>query len=499
MHPQLSESTLRLLFLCLGMGTLFAYNAFLSCVDYFEAVNPDVNVSSQMVSCLLTTLLITTIMLLPISHGKQQSTDSSSSSFLSSPANRTTLGFALTVVLLLALILPKTSDPSITLLNILSSGLGLADALAQSGIYVMAASYGNPIYTAAVVIGSALSGLVVSMLRLVTRKIWESEVEGDDGLRNGAMALLWLVWLFNGALVFMSRWLKKDVEQMEETRRIDKEREVELGEVERNSQSMEYEYGSNAESPYQSRSRSPAKSQHQNVSLPSEHVSKDRLSWYTFYWTTFQQQRKPIISSFFNFFITLSLFPSTVASIPSSEGWITLGDWMPVVLVAVFNGGDFLGRIPLWFEQGKIYNMVMARRVVVERCTTTATQDQGSDKDKSGVETKERIKLNHYNSFIWYPTFARVVFYPLLILCRLPLEPHPIIHSDIFPVMIVFLLGISNGFIQCANFTVAPSLETCEKRRNATSLLLLLSIYLGLMLGAYFGLVVDAIVTSVEI
>jgi hypothetical protein len=291
MHPQLSESTLRLLFLCLGMGTLFAYNAFLSCVDYFEAVNPDVNVSSQMVSCLLTTLLITTIMLLPISHGKQQSTDSSSSSFLSSPANRTTLGFALTVVLLLALILPKTSDPSITLLNILSSGLGLADALAQSGIYVMAASYGNPIYTAAVVIGSALSGLVVSMLRLVTRKIWESEVEGDDGLRNGAMALLWLVWLFNGALVFMSRWLKKDVEQMEETRRIDKEREVELGEVERNSQSMEYEYGSNAESPYQSRSRSPTKSQHQNASLPSEHVSKDRLSWYTFYWTTFQQQR----------------------------------------------------------------------------------------------------------------------------------------------------------------------------------------------------------------
>ena len=484
-HPQLSESTLRLLFLSLGMGTLFAYNAFLSCVDYFESVNPNVNVSSQMVSCLLTTLLLSTIVLLPISHGKS----STKSSFLSSPGNRTTIGFGLTGLLLLALIIPSTPDPSITLLNILSSGLGLADALSQSGVYVIASSYGNPIFTAAVVIGSALSGLVVSTLRLVTRKVWESNEEEDEGLRNGAMALLWIVFLYNVLLVFMSQWLKKDVEQMEETRRNDKEQQIELGSVERSSESMDYDYGWNGKSPYQS------KSTPKNQDTSPQPDSRDSLSWYTFYWTTFQQQKKPIVSSFFNFFITLSLFPSTVVSIPSSEGGISLGEWMPVVLVAVFNCGDLLGRVPLWFEQGKIYNFVMARRVVVERSTT---KQEGGDAEKSGVLTKERIKLNNYNSFIWYPTFARLFFYPLLILCRLPSQPHPIIHTDIFPVMIVLLLGISNGFIQCANFTVAPSLETCEKRRNATSLLLLLSIYLGLMLGAYFGLVVDAIVTSAE-
>lgn len=49
----------------------------------------------------------------------------------------------------------------------------------------------------------------------------------------------------------------------------------------------------------------------------------------------------PIIVQFVNFFITLSLFPGITLSMTSES----LGSWMPVILVTVFNLGDTLGRL----------------------------------------------------------------------------------------------------------------------------------------------------------
>ena len=49
----------------------------------------------------------------------------------------------------------------------------------------------------------------------------------------------------------------------------------------------------------------------------------------------------PIIVQFVNFFITLSLFPGVTLSMTSES----LGSWMPVILVTVFNLGDTLGRL----------------------------------------------------------------------------------------------------------------------------------------------------------
>lgn len=61
----------------------------------------------------------------------------------------------------------------------------------------------------------------------------------------------------------------------------------------------------------------------------------------TVYREAFRCAWVPIIVQFVNFFITLSLFPGITLSMTSES----LGSWMPVILVTVFNLGDTLGRL----------------------------------------------------------------------------------------------------------------------------------------------------------
>ncbi len=174
----LSDTSLRLLFTILGMGTLFAYNALISCTDYFDALNPQVsNVSGQMVTHQLSAMFIMTLVLLPFSTFakntytqelqmkilNQNSQDSLQekatirSTFcyklskitklligildLTIPVKRIFYGFIITFVFLLVYILLPQQHLTSTSLNTFSVFVGIADATSQSGLYVLEANY----------------------------------------------------------------------------------------------------------------------------------------------------------------------------------------------------------------------------------------------------------------------------------------------------------------------------------------------------------------------
>ena len=509
-HTVLSDRSLRWMFLVMGMGTLFAYNAFISCTDYFNAINPtEENVSGQMVAYQLTSMTIVTILLLPFSTINND--NESASSFqrfipmphfmlkmlhlidLSSPAKRVLFGFVFTFFFLLAyLLLPQSSITSQTL-NIFSTFVGIADATSQSGLYVLAANYDKPILTASATLGGALSGFVVSLLRLLTRGMFETATV--RGLKLGADLLMWLSFGFSVILILSVVVVMRDQRvrarmqegvgqiitmPIEDGRSVDQDENdgaVELEKVNEIRRKPKYDAVSDHNDLGQQQNppvdvEQPAS---RLQSLQKVYISAVRLAW------------KPILSSFLNFFITLALFPGVILDIPSSSNnnssFLALGDWLPVVLIAVFNGADCFGRYILSFENRAPFMMLMARK-------------------EENVSINERMEgqdmLTYFNRLVWLPTFGRILFFPLVVICMVPSIPHPLVNSDVFSCFVVFIFGCSSGFIFCANFTVAPTLVHSKEAKNAISLLLLLAVYFGLMLGAFFGLVVEKAIRNLD-
>jgi hypothetical protein len=523
----LSNSSLRCIFVFLGMGTLFCYNAFVSCTDYFNALNPSKeNVSGQMVTFQLTTMFIVTIALLPFTTLKRQEKRSEHSigshgshlAFiakvmnivdLSSPAKRILYGFAFTFIFLFAYLLLPPSNLTSSTLNLFSTFVGIADATSQSGLYVLAANYSqgnppcdkdesghengsNPTYTASATLGAALSGFIVSALRLITRSMFDTTTLA--GLRKGADLLMWFAFIVSfllvGAAIVMMRDLQCRARNacMGSTPSFEMQLQDEMGIGQANDDDND-----NIRSEVIHQCKEGALIECDDVSqMHGDDVTRQssRIQMLgNIYRSAFRVAWKPILSAFLNFFITLSLFPGVIVDIPSSGGTISLGNWLPIVLLTVFNGADCLGRYILSFESMAPFQLLVARR---ESCATYL-----DEKDGHQIRVQGHATLKYYTYLVWIPTFGRIAFFPLLAMCMLP-SGSPKIHSDILTCIIVFLFGLSSGFIHCANFIIAPILVNSEEGKNAVSLLLLLAIYSGLTLGAFFGLFVEKVIRDIN-
>mmetsp|Transcript_4240 Transcript_4240/g.8111 ORF Transcript_4240/g.8111 Transcript_4240/m.8111 type:complete len:547 (+) Transcript_4240:2159-3799(+) len=510
-YTKLPDLLLRFLFVILGMGTLFAYNAFISCTDYYNSLHPLVkNISGQMVTYQLSSMFVMTLCLLPFStinisnvpdymYHQDYATHPTITTRGStrrwtivfgrilelldiySPARRVLYGFIFTFLFLCVYILLPPSYITSKTLNVFSIFVGIADATSQSGLYILAASYSDkPVFTASATLGGALSGLIVSLLRLATRGL--NDANTLEGLQRGADLLMRLAFGFSTVLIGAILIIMRDIQRRNDV----KEQYMHVGDM----SSGEYSIASRSATPQIERGGLSLEMVHDaplESNVPSLVSSDDDearnisniTTLYHAYRDTLRLVWKPALSAFLNFFITLSLFPGVLVDIPISKARFSIGNWLPIVLITVFNLSDCLGRYILSFESKRPFQMLMTRQLA-----TSNDQKQGY------------MSLKYYRYLVWFPTWTRGIFFPLFAICILPSEDQPVFDSDVLRCLIVFLFGLSNGFIQCANFTVAPTLVESEEMKNAVSLLLLLAIYCGLSFGAYFGLLVEKIIRS---
>jgi len=161
----------------LGAGILFPWNSYITAVDYFERVHPGKHVDRVFgVLYFLPNLLVLALVL---RFGN-----------LVPPGVRVRLGFCL---FLLCLLVPAFT----TNLAILCAGIalnGAGDALAQGSLFAQVASMPET-YTQALMGGTSLSGLIVSVLRVITKASFASS---DSGAAASAAvyfvcAALWLL------------------------------------------------------------------------------------------------------------------------------------------------------------------------------------------------------------------------------------------------------------------------------------------------------------------
>ena len=187
-------------------------------------------------------------------------------SWLSSPVRRIYLGYGMCLVSLL--LLAALRQPSMAMLNASAFLVGVADATSQSGLYVFAASYHRPQYTAAVTLGSAIAGLAVGVLRLLTRGLFDTA--SLEGLRRGVAVL----YVLSSVVIVGCLWALHSVVRDNHSL------------ASRESAQPSEEEGTDA--------------QDQVAERFKVHRETIRITW------------KPTLAAFLNFFITLGLFPGTI-------------------------------------------------------------------------------------------------------------------------------------------------------------------------------------------
>ncbi|XP_063977034.1 equilibrative nucleoside transporter 4 [Diachasmimorpha longicaudata] len=144
------------------------------------------------------------------------------------------------------------------------------------------------------------------------------------------------------------------------------------------------------------------------------------------------------------YFVTLSLYPGIVSEIISCK----FESWMPVILMATFNGADLLGKM------------------------------------------LASIPYEWTRSQLLYFAIARVVLIPLFLLCAIPRQ-NPILAGEGYPLLFSWFLGLTNGIVGSVPMIQAPS-KVPEQHRELTGNIMTLSYTTGLTLGSLLAYVLDA-------
>lgn len=120
------------------------------------------------------------------------------------------------------------------------------------------------------------------------------------------------------------------------------------------------------------------------------------------------------------YFATLCLYPGLASEVVSCH----LGSWMPILMMAIFNGADLLGKMlaaTSWHWTG--YKLV--------KCSV-----------------------------------IRLIMIPLLLLCVVP-RSSPIFHEEFLAFGFALTLGLSNGILGSVPMILAPS-KVDERHRELT-------------------------------
>ncbi|KAK3891418.1 hypothetical protein Pcinc_004717 [Petrolisthes cinctipes] len=145
------------------------------------------------------------------------------------------------------------------------------------------------------------------------------------------------------------------------------------------------------------------------------------------------------------YFVTLCLYPGIETEVVSCY----LHSWMPVVMMAIFNLFDFIGKILASVPYDWTRRQLVGGSV------------------------------------------ARVLLVPLMMLCAAPRQS-PIVPGEMTPFLLSGLLGLTNGVLGSVPMILAPT-KVQDEHRELTGNIMTLSYYVGLTLGASVAYGLDSI------
>lgn len=293
----------------LGCGFLFPYNSFITAVDYFSYLYPNYNVEFAFPAVYTISLLAT--MGLMVKWGRSYSF-----------ATRIVGSFICFLVTMIAvpvadLAMGENKEKSNEVLFYGTCGLllitGIADAIVQGSMYGLAGLF-PPLYRQSIQNGNGVAGLVVSLLRVLTKASVPDDTRGlrFSSLLYFVLSAVTMLACIVGYFVlvrlpFTKHYLMSPVGSTQD---------IELSML---TEAAPGSPGDNSEPKSEDR--------------PIPIINVKMVIYRTW---------KIGAAVGFVFFITLLGFPGLMTSIPSSR---ISADWYPIILITVFNLFDFLGKM----------------------------------------------------------------------------------------------------------------------------------------------------------
>ncbi|KMZ58861.1 Equilibrative nucleoside transporter 1 [Zostera marina] len=282
-----------LVYFILGIGFLTPWNSYITAVDYFTYLYPSVPVDRVFAVAYMSCCLVSLIIIITLAHN-------------SSACLRINIGMGLFV---LSLVITPVVDwvfvkgrqgvyfgYDITVGAVVISGL--ADALVQGGIIGSAGELPE-IYMQAVCSGTAASGVLISILRIITKSIYPQDV---DGLRKSAnlyfavsiVVMIMCIFCYNlGDRIPIVRHYK---------------------EIKRKAVKMEID----------------------------EKGFITLSTWRSTLWKIICRVKWFGFGIFMIYLVTLSIFPGYITEDVYSD---YLKDWYPIILITAYNVFDLIGKV----------------------------------------------------------------------------------------------------------------------------------------------------------
>eukprot|EP01095_Lingulamoeba_sp_RSL-Kostka_P000736 TRINITY_DN1101_c1_g1_i1.p1 TRINITY_DN1101_c1_g1~~TRINITY_DN1101_c1_g1_i1.p1 ORF type:complete len:464 (+),score=136.19 TRINITY_DN1101_c1_g1_i1:106-1497(+) len=150
----------------------------------------------------------------------------------------------------------------------------------------------------------------------------------------------------------------------------------------------------------------------------------------------------------FIFFNTLSLFPGLIFLIQPTM--ITENGWFPVIMIFLFQLFDFIGRtLPRW------------------------------------------VTMPH--QYIWMFALSRAIFFVLFIMCIYASW----FDNDILSFILMAIFAFSNGFLSTCTMVFGPA-KLRDDEKEAAGIILSFSIQTGVLAGSFFGIVLEIILNLID-
>ncbi|XP_074342303.1 equilibrative nucleotide transporter 3-like [Apium graveolens] len=291
----------------LGVGALASRNSIFTIGDYYYKLFPDYH-PDRVLTLVYQSLALATMVLFTYKESKINTRRRNISGYI--------MFFLTTLALVLLDLLTsgKGGTQNYIVICIFVAAFGVADAHVQGGM-VGDLSLMCPELVQSFFGGMAASGALTSALRLITKAAFE---KSNSGLRKGAIMFLAISTLLELICIYLYAYVFPNLPVVK---------------YYRTKAALE---GSKTVSSDLVAVGIQTKASEQVVPEPMERLSKKEL---------FFQNMDYAVEIFIIFLLSLSIFPGFLYENTGKHQW---GSWYPLVLIAVFNLGDLIGRyIPM--------------------------------------------------------------------------------------------------------------------------------------------------------
>lgn len=425
-EPEDAYNLAYLIMLLLGAGLLFPYNAMLAAVDYWDDVYPGKDLTYWVPLVMMITGLTTQVLMIKYGH-------------ILSFKTWISTNYAGQVGLLVMLpLVDNFTDPSksIYVTYTLMGIFGISSAILQNTVYAFAAIFPSK-YMQAIMGGNGLAGVVVCIVRILTKAGFASDKEGNENsalvffvLSAIMMVFCTFAYLVLLRLPFAQSYILADKLASGGTATSAGSVNGDDGAV--TAEKVPYRImGTEGSLPVEVVPAGPemvAAKQDEDGEIPlSEHVSS--------LGGVFRKIWLMVFTVCMVFVLTFLVFPGVLTKIPTE--YSKLNDWFTILLLTEFNVFDLIGRF-------------LAKNYAIFSYKT-----------------------------LWMPVMARAVFTPLMILCVGP----RVFSHDIWAYIFVALFAITNGHLASVAMMMGPTSVEPHERQTA-GMIMTFALNTGIAIGS---------------